>query len=100
MLVFLPQDLDFGLLTNYQSMASTSAVCLFLDSFTIKPIILDCPNRFATFDPKEYGGSSQSQLFAIISSIGGDIHSPILEGVTIGEDFHFILDSSFSSIFY
>ena len=77
-------------------MATNSTVCLFLDTLNIKPIIIDCPGRFASFKPKDYGGS---QVFAIISSTDGDIHSPLHDGVTIGDEFHFILDSTFSSTF-
>ena len=80
-------------------MASSCKVCLFLDSLSLEPIFVNCPLRFAMINPKDYGGSSNSEVFAIISSKEGDIQTRVNDGVTVADQFHFILDSTFTTKF-
>ena len=82
-------------------MASTSSykVSLFVDSILFEPILLDCQARFAMVNPIDFGGCSNSEMFAVISTSRGDIQTQVKDGIPSGDQFQFILDSQLSDKF-
>ena len=72
---------------------------LFLDLVTSTPIPIPSSSRYAILDPKKYGGSKNSLLFALLGGLNDELQLPIDGGVLMGEETHFILDSTLSSNF-
>ena len=78
---------------------SSFKVILFVDSILFEPILLDCQARFAMVNPKDFGGCSNSEMFAVISTSRGDIQTQVKDGIPSGDQFQFILDSRLSNKF-
>ena len=72
---------------------------LFLDLITSTPIPILSSSRYAILDPKKYGGSKNSLLFALVGGLNDKLQLPINGEVLMGEETHFILDSTLSSNF-
>ena len=80
-------------------MASNTKVSLFLNSVDTQPILIDCVGRFAIINPRQYGGCSNSELFATISNPEGDFLAQVHDGVSIENEFHFVLDCTLANKF-
>ena len=67
---------------------------LFLDSILSSPISTASSTRYALVNPKHYGGTAESTLFALVGGFDDELCVPVDGGVLMGDEFIFVLDSS------
>ncbi|KAI5082840.1 hypothetical protein GOP47_0002583 [Adiantum capillus-veneris] len=68
-------------------MDSSQMVSLFLDSTASQPIAIDYPQRYGMLNPKDHGGSSNSEVFALVPTLEGEMQTCVRDGVMIEGDF-------------
>ena len=66
---------------------------LFLDSVISSPVSIVSSTRYALINPKHYGGTNDSTLFALVGGFDEELRVPIDGGVLMGDEIIFVLDS-------